>query len=235
MEKRKNEKADLEKNRSMYAQIGLVLALLVVILAFQWKSYDKNDFDLGQLKMDDVPEEIIPITKQEKPPPPPPPPATEIEIVKDDVVIKEDVKIAETEVTQETKIIVIEPKKEEGPLEPEIFTIVERMPSFKGCENAGSEEQRTSCTYNKIQEFLGRTVVYPPMAKDNGITGTVYVTFVIDNSGTVKDVKILRGVGGGLDEEAVRAVKSMPKWGPGQQRGRAVSVQYNLPVRFTLK
>lgn len=236
MEPRKTEKADLENKRTVYLQIGLAVALIITIVAFEWKSYDKSDYDLGQLKVENIEEEIIPITKPEQtPPPPPPPPVQQIEIVEDEKEIEEEAKIEETEVTQETKIVPIEPRKEEAPAEPEIFTIVERMPAFKGCENESSEEKRTSCTYNKIQEYLSRTVVYPPMAKDNGITGTVYVTFVIDHNGKVKDARVLRGVGSGLDEEAIRAVKAMPNWSAGQQRGKAVQVQYNLPVKFTLK
>ncbi len=235
MEAKKSPKADLEKKKSVFLQIGLIVSLGLAILAFQWKTFDKVDYNLGQLKMDDVPEEIIPLTERElKPPPPPPPPAIEIKIVDDKVEVKEDPKIMETEATQETKIVVVEQRKEE-PTEAEIFTIVERMPSFRGCEGLATEDQRTSCTYNKIQEYLGKTVVYPNMAKDNGITGTVYVTFVIGSAGEVKDAKILRGIGGGCDEEALRAVRGMPKWGAGQQRGKSVSVQYNLPVRFTLK
>lgn len=236
MEPRKTKKADLESKRTIFMQVGLAVALLFTIVAFEWKSYDKSDYDLGELKLENIEEEIIPITKPEQtPPPPPPPPVQQIEIVEDEKEIEEEAKIEETEITQETKIVPIEPRKEEAPSEPEIFTIVERMPAFKGCENESSEEKRTSCTYNKIQEYLARTVVYPNMAKQNEITGTVYVTFVIDNTGTVKDVKVLRGVGSGLDEEAIRAVKAMPKWNAGQQRGKSVSVQYNLPVKFTLK
>ena len=236
MEPKKTKKADLERKRTLFLQIGFAIALLIVIVGFEWKSYDRSLMDLGEVQMDDIEEEIIPITKPEEvPPPPPPPPVQQIEIVEDDEEIEEEAKIEETEVTQETKIVAIEPRKEEAPAEPEIFTIVERMPAFKGCENEGTEEKRSACTYNKIQEYLARTVVYPPMAKDNGITGTVYVTFVIDNNGTVKDARVLRGVGSGLDEEAIRAVKAMPKWNAGQQRGKSVSVQYNLPVKFTLK
>jgi periplasmic protein TonB len=235
MKPKKTPKADLESKRSVFMQIGMITAIGLIILAFQWKTYEDQGYDLGTLKVDDIPEEIVPITKQEKPPPPPPPPAPVLEIVKDDVKIENELKLEQTEVTQETKIVAIEPRKEEPVEEQQIFTIVERMPAFKGCDNLSSEESRTSCTYNKIQEFLANTIVYPKMASENGITGTVFVTFVIDNNGEVKDTRVLRGIGGGCDEEAVRAVKKMPKWGPGQQRGKPVSVQYNLPVRFTLK
>lgn len=235
MEPRKTKEADLERRRTLFFQIGFAIALLIVIVGFEWKSYDRSEFDLGQLQLEDIEEEIIPITKpEETPPPPPPPPVQEIEIVEDDKEIENEVEIEDTEVTQETVVVPIAPRVEEAPAEPEIFTIVERNPTFRGCDNETTEEKRVSCTYNKIMEYLRRTVIYPPMAKENGITGTVFVTFVIDHTGTINNVKVLRGVGSGLDEEAIRAIKAMPKWNPGQQRGKAVSVQYNLPVKFVL-
>jgi len=106
--------------------------------------------------------------------------------------------------------------------EPQIFTIVEEMPSFPGGEA-------------ELFKYLGKTVKYPPMAQDAGITGVVYMTFVVDEQGKVRDPKVLRGIGGGCDEEAIRVVKAMPAWEPGKQRGKPVRVQYNLPIRFTLK
>lgn len=223
MEPKKSESADLEKKRGLYFQIGLVTALACTLIAFEWKSYDKKDFDLGQLKIEDIPEEIIPITKQEeKPPPPPPPVAQVLNIVQDDVKLDEEAKVEETEVTEDTKIEVIE-KKEEVVDEPEIFTIVEDMPEFPG----GGEKA--------LLQYLSNNIKYPAIARENGITGTVYVTFEIDQNGKVKDAKILRGIGGGCDEEALRVVMNMPAWKPGKQRGKPVRVQYNLPVRFVLK
>lgn len=222
MELKKSPEADLEKKKGLFLQIGLVVALAVTLVAFEWKSYDKVDYSLGQLKVEDIPEEIIPITKQEeKPPPPPPPPVQQIAIVKDDVKIENEAEIAETEVTQET-VVEVQPVKEEVIDEPEIFLIVEEMPGFPGGEA-------------KLVKYLGDNIKYPAVARENGITGTVFVTFVIGPDGQVKDVKVLRGIGGGCDEEAKRVVMSMPKWKPGKQRGKPVSVQYNLPIRFTLK
>lgn len=223
MKPKKTSEADLEKKRGFYFQIGVAVSLLVTLLAFEWKSYDSSDYSLGQLQLEDVPEEIIPITKQEeKPPPPPPPPAPVINVVEDDVVVEEDPEIMETEITEDTQIQVVEEKQEEEVEEPEIFLIVEQMPSFPGGESA-------------LVKYLSNNIKYPPVARENGITGTVYLTFVVDGAGAVKDVKVLRGIGGGCDEEAKRVVMSMPKWTPGKQRGKNVSVQYNLPVKFSLK
>jgi protein TonB len=222
MEPKKSPEADLEKKKGLFLQIGLVVSLAVTLVAFEWKSYDKVEYDLGQLKVEDVPEEIIPITKQEeKPPPPPPPPAQVINVVKDDVKIENEAEIQETEVTQET-VVEVQPIKEEVVDEPEIFLIVEEMPSFPGGEG-------------QLVKYLSDNIKYPAIARENNITGTVFVTFVVGPDGSVKDVKVLRGIGGGCDEEAKRVVMAMPKWKAGKQRGKSVSVQYNLPIRFTLK
>ena len=143
-----------------------------------------------------------------------------LEIVEDDEDI-EEVEIEDTEVEEDFEVEIIEEPEEEV-VEEQIFTIVEEMPSFPG----GEEE---------LFKYLGKSIKYPQMAADAGISGVVYVTFVVDKDGKVKDAKVLRGIGGGCDEEAIRVVKAMPPWKPGKQRGKAVKVQYNLPIRFTLK
>lgn len=104
----------------------------------------------------------------------------------------------------------------------EIFLIVEEMPSFPG----GDEER---------QRFLADEIEYPVQAAQTGIQGTVYIQFVVDSDGKITDVKILRGIGGGCDEEAIRVVKSMPRWHPGKQNGKTVRVLYNMSVGFRLQ
>ncbi len=84
-------------------------------------------------------------------------------------------------------------------------------------------------------EYIARNIKYPAMARESGIQGRVFVNFVVEPNGSVSNVKILRGIGGGCDEEAIRVVEAMPKWTPGRQRGKAVRVSFNLPVRFTLQ
>ena len=103
----------------------------------------------------------------------------------------------------------------------EIFGIVETMPMFRGGER-------------KLMEFIGSNVVYPKEAIDAGIEGRVFVEFYIEKDGTVCDAKVLRGIGYGCDEEALRVVGLMPKWFPGKQRGQCVRVKYTLPINFKL-
>jgi len=102
-----------------------------------------------------------------------------------------------------------------------VFTVVEKMPGYPG-----GDEARIA--------FLGQNIKYPEQAKKNGVQGKVFVTFVVETDGSISNVKVLRGIGGGCDEEAVRVIKLMPKWSPGMQDGKAVRVQFNLPIRFTL-
>lgn len=178
-----------------------------------------------------------PIDKSTPPPPPviPPPPVqqtikfTPPKVVKDEEVqepppTQEEVKETQVStVNQEgSKDIVDVPSEPVVQEEEKIFTVVEEMPGFPGGEE-------------KLFEYLRKNIKYPPVARENGMQGRVFVTFVVDKDGKVKDVKVLRGVGGGCDEEALRVIRSMPDWKAGRQNGRPVSVQYNLPVNFTLK
>ena len=215
MEPKKNPKVSLENKKGMFFQIGLALTLLAILIAFEWKSYDKTNYNLGDLNLDDMEEEIIPITRQEvKPPPPPPPPPEIIEIVEDEVEIEKELEIEETE-TDEDEIIEIEEDDEE------FFMVVENMPEFPGGDLG-------------LMKFIQKNVRYPAIAKEYNITGKVYVSFIVDKQGNVTNVKIVRGVDKNLDAEAVRVVSSLPKYKPGKQRGKAVRVMFTIPINFTL-
>ena len=225
MEPKKNPKVDLENKKGIFLEIGLILALLFVFVAFEYKSYDKQTIDLSARAVEDITEEIIPITEQKVKPPPPPPPkqVTQIRIVEDDVEVDEDIEIdvdADDETVFEEYIAPEE--DEEEVLETEIFTVVESMPEFPG-------------GMGELMKFLAKNIKYPPLAKESGIQGRVFINFVVEPTGAISNVKVLRGIGGGCDEEAVRVVASMPKWKPGKQRGKSVRVSYNLPVKFTLQ
>ncbi|MEI7595793.1 MAG: TonB family protein [Bacteroidota bacterium] len=104
----------------------------------------------------------------------------------------------------------------------EVFTVVEQMPEFPG----GQED---------LYKYLGENIKYPEIAKQSGISGRVFVSFVVEPNGSVSNIKILRGIGGGCDEEAVRVIKGMPKWKSGKQNGKPVRVSFNLPVNFQLQ
>ena len=223
MEIKKNPKKDIEQTKGIFLQIGLVFALFLIFAAFEWKKYDKQDEGMYNQTQIIIPEEEIEITKQEeKIEQPPPPQIPEIEIVEDDVEVDDDLDFDEVDEKTAVEDYFVVDVAEEVHVEAEIFTIVEEQPSFPGGEAA-------------LMEFLGKNISYPPMAKESGIQGTVFVTFVVEPDGSVSNVKTLRGIGGGCDEEAIRVVKNMPKWKPGKQRGKPVRVQFNLPIRFILQ
>ena len=210
----------------MFTQIGMIIALLVAWLAFEHKSYDKREIDPSLLRQTEVvEEEMVEITKQEEQKPQPvevPKQTTQLEIVQDDVEV-EDIEINadvdQNEVIEEYVPVEVE---EEEVQEQEIFQIVEEMPSYPGGEG-------------KLMEYVAKNIKYPQIARETGIQGRVFVGFVVEPDGSVSNVKVLRGIGGGCDEEAMRVVKSMPKWKPGKQRGKAVRVSYMLPVNFKLQ
>jgi len=229
MDLKKSKKANLENNRNLLLLIGLVVSLGFVLLMFEWTTKPTQTNSLGYIQVQEVEEEIIPITRQDevKPPPPPPPPTVVevLNIVDDDVEIEDELEIEDTEADDETIIDVapiIETAEEEEEDEAQIFYIVEEMPEFPGGELA-------------LRKFLANSVKYPVIAQENGIQGKVYITFVVGTDGNVKNIKISRGVDPALDKEALRVVGESPRWRPGKQRGRAVNVSYTVPINFVLQ
>ncbi len=227
MELKKAPKADLESKKVIFTQVGLIFALAITLIAFEWKSYEKTVVDLGTRQVEDIAEDIIPITEQKMKPPPPPPPkqVVKINIVEDDIEVDDEIDI-DVEADENTEvqeyIAPVKVEEEESAEEMQIFMVVESMPEYPGGEPA-------------LYKYLAENIKYPQMAKESGIQGRVFVTFVVEKDGRVTDVRVLRGIGGGCDEEAIRVVQNMPKWTPGKQRGKSVRVQYNLPVKFTLQ
>ena len=226
MEEKKSPKANLENKKLMFIQIGMIISLLIAWMAFEHKSYDKREIDPSLLNREVViDEEMVEITKQEEQKPQPvevPKQTTQLEIVQDDVEVEDieiNAEVDQQEVIEEYVPVEVE---EEEVQEQEIFQIVEEMPSYPGGEQ-------------KLMEFVAKNIKYPQIARETGIQGRVFVGFVVEPDGSVSNVKVLRGIGGGCDEEAMRVVKSMPKWKPGKQRGKAVRVSYMLPVNFKLQ
>ena len=210
----------------MFIQIGMIISLLVAWLAFEHKSYDKREIDPSLLNREVViDEEMVEITKQEEQKPQPvevPKQTTQLEIVNDDVET-EDIEInADVQQDEVIEEYVAPEVVEEEVVEQEIFQIVEEMPSFPGGEG-------------KLLEYVATHIKYPQIARETGIQGRVFVGFVVEPDGSISNVKLLRGIGGGCDEEAMRVIKSLPKWKPGKQRGKAVRVSYQIPVLFKLQ
>ncbi len=226
MEQKKSDKANLEKSKGIFTQMGLLLSLGVMFIAFEYTQTDIKASDFEVVEELVMEEEAIPITRQEEPPPPPPPPPpafTEVlNIVDDDVELDEELELDDMEMDEEAEVEIMEFEEEEEEDDNKVFMVVEKMPSFPGGDAA-------------LMKYLRKNVKFPAIAQENGIQGRVYVEFVVNKDGQIVDVKILKGVDRSLDEEAVRVVKNMPPWTPGEQRGKAVRVSYRLPINFTLR
>ena len=229
MEPKKSKKADLENKRGTFLLIGLVIALGSVLFAFEWTTKPSAGTSLGQIQTQEVEEEIIPVTRRDevKPPPPPPPPKVVdvINIVDDEVELDEELDIATTDADENTIIDVmpvISTGKEEEVEEEKIFAIVEQQPEFPGGNKA-------------LYSYINKHVEYPILAQENGIQGRVFVKFVVDTDGSVSNVEITRGVDNSLDNEALRVIKSLPKFKPGRQQGRPVRVFFNASINFQLQ
>ncbi len=226
MEIKKSKKADLERKRAMFFQIGLIVTLGVIFVAFEWST---TKVDVGeQFWVDEevFEEEAPPITTQEeiKPPPPPPPPVVSdiLQIVDDDVELDEELEIEDSESTEDLEVDFSDLEEEEDSGDPLPFFVLEDKPEFPGGDKA-------------LLKYIANNVNYPVICQENGVQGMVSVSFVIDKTGKVTNVKALRAPDANLEREAIRVVSSMPSWKPGKQRGRPVKVSYSVPVRFILQ
>lgn len=232
MEIKKSPKANLENKKTLFKEIGLVIALGLTLLAFNWSTSEKAVSTIEADQQQVIEEESVPITNDTPPPPPEtsvaePAMSDIIDIVDDDIKVDTKIIINEDDKNQgvEIKEYVQAAEIAEEVVEEEIipFAIVEDKPMFQGKEA------------NEFTKWVYNNIVYPEIAKENGVQGRVTLQFEIGKDGSVSNVKVLRGVDSSLDKEAVRVVSSSPKWTPGKQRGKAVKVKYNFPVTFQLK
>ena len=230
MEIKKSPKANLENKKFLFTEIGLIVALLAVLGAFEWSTTEATSLEaLGDDVAVVVEEEQVPITQEEQLPPPevPKEPVMSdiIDIVDDDIKVDDVVISTEDDKSLgvEIKEYVVEQEEEEVEEEEVPFAIVEQKPTFQ----VGDANTFTRWVFSKI--------VYPEIAKENGVQGRVTLQFTIETDGSVKNVKVLRGVDSSLDKEAVRVVSSSPKWKPGMQRNKPVRVKYTFPVVFQLR
>ena len=231
MEVKKSPKASLENKRFLFTEIGFVIALLAVLLAFDYSSKEKKVATLETETAAVEVEDMIPITQET---PPPPEAAPKIPILSDQIdVVDDNIKIddnmfqnLEDDANSGVEIMdYIESAPEEENIEEEAipFQLVEEKPSFNGGDA------------NEFSKWVNSRLVYPEIAKENGVQGRVTLQFTVNADGSVSNVKVLRGVDSSLDKEAVRVVSSSPKWKPGKQRDRAVKVTYTFPVIFQLR
>ncbi len=217
--------ADTHTYKPLFMTIGLVLSLGLTLILFEWKSYDETELlELADAK--DTFEEVYEIPPTQQPPPPKPKiQHPEIVAVPDEEEIEQEIELVlDVEVTEETRVEDIQELDIEEPAEEvdEIFLVVEEQPAPVGGMTA-------------FYKFLGDHIQYPETARRVGISGRVFVEFVVDKTGHITMARVVKGIGGGCDEEAVRVVKLAPPWKPGMQRGRPVRVKMTVPVYFKLE
>jgi len=231
METKKTDRANLEKKRSVFFQLGLLIALGLAFVAFEWQVTPRiSDVVWDPLPMDFVTEDIPIATFTPDPPPPAPPQAGFIlEIVDNNVVLEG---FPEINFNIENGINIL-PTVEFAPTviveedEPEIFcvTCVEEQALFNG---KPAEEA--------FRNYVSQNLTFPQIAIENGISGKVFIQFVVDPNGNAVDIQVVRGVDPLLDNEALRLIKSTSgMWTPGKQRGKPVKVRYTFPIIFQLK
>lgn len=223
MEAKKKPSADLENMRPLFFGVGLVTTLTVVILAFNWRTAERKPVarDLTQEETDD----LIEIPPTEQPPPPPPQRVQPLKVVEvpDEEEIKEELTIAldqETvaEFIPEAAHVEVQHEEETD----QIFLVVESEAEFKGGRTA-------------LVKFVSDNLKYPNQARRMGIEGKVFLSAVIEKDGSVTNVQVLKGIGAGCDEEAVRVVSKLPNWIPAKQRGRPVRSRITVPISFVMQ
>ena len=236
MQLKKNPKADLTKNSSLYFAIGLAVVLFISWQAIEWKTYDKSGYGYEALNVDDEDDEEVPITEQIKtpPPPPPPPPAPEVlEVVEDEEEVEETI-IESTETDQEEIVEVEDIEVEDDFDDVDVpFAVIEDVPIYPGCEKV-AKSQRRQCFQDQINKHIRKNFRYPEIAQEMGIQGRVYVNFVIAKDGSITNVR-MRGPDKNLEKEAARIISKLPSMTPGKQRGRPVRVPFSIPITFRLQ
>lgn len=231
MEIKKSPKANLENKKLLFTEIGLIISLLVVWLAFEWSTADKQVSVFEETAEVVEAEEMIPITQETPPPPPTAAPkipilSDQIDIVDDEIQVDDNLFMnLEDDASMGVEIMDYVETVEEETVEEEAipFQFVEEKPSFMGGDA------------NAFSKWVNERLVYPEIAKENGVSGRVTLQFTVNTDGSVSNIKVLRGVDPSLDKEAVRVVSMSPKWTPGKQRDRAVKVTYTFPVIFQLR
>jgi protein TonB len=218
---------DLESNRKVFLQIGFVIALAIVLVAFEWKSTGIKIPELVNASADaNFDQDIAIITIQEEEPPPPKK-KQEFKMVDDTKEVDDKVKI-DTETSMNEILDSFDPIPEYE--EPEVKDDIEEKLHF-----APEEQPQFPGGWTKMYEYLYNNLHYPQQASELNVEGMVFVTYVVEKDGRITHVKIKRGLGYGCDEEAIRVIKEMPKWSPGRQMDRPVRTQFLLPVKFSLK
>lgn len=227
MEIKKSEQADLEKGKTTSLLIGFVMVLALFFVALEWTQRDKKIDTSGIVAAEiSLEEEMIPITLPEKKTVPPQVNAVSvsdvIQVVDNAADVEESNIKSEEDHAEFIDITdIVDVQVEEVPQEEAPFQVVEKMPEFQGGDAA-------------LYAYLKKNIKYPSICRENNIQGKVYIQFIVNKDGSIVDPEVIRSVNPYLDKEALRVISTMPKWTPGEQRGKAVRVRFTVPVNFRL-
>lgn len=226
MQLKKSPEASLEDKKLTYVLLGFIFVLSICYVALEWTEKEVTKYEVSDTEFTFEEEIEIQQTTQETTPPPPPPPVQEVEVLN---VVEDDVETETIEINTEddkdVEVVIAAPIEapEEEEDENVIFVKVEAMPEFPG----GMAE---------LRKYLAQNVKYPVIAQENGIQGRAICQFTVNQDGSIVEIEVVRTAGDpSLDKEAVRVIKSMPKWKPGEHRGKKVRVKYTLPIVFRLQ
>ena len=221
MEPKKNPSHDLERRRNLHLVIGLILSLSVVTVAFEWRSRVEPVVVFAPTEFEAPVLPPVPETTHE----PPKPKLVQPEIipVPDDEEVEVDVEIIiDVQITDEELAAYLDDTRPPEEEPEDILIFAETQPSFPGGLDA-------------FYRYLGETVEYPKQAIRRGVSGKVFIEFVVDKDGSLSQLRVAKGIGAGCDEEALRVIRNSPRWNPGKQRGRAVRVRMVVPITFKLQ
>ena len=226
MQIKKSPKADLNNKKGLFLEIGLILALLLTVAAFAYTQRERN-VEIIETSMEIVEEEITDITTQDQKPPEPPK-KVEMQVLSDVLnVVTNDTKIETefdfSEFSEDIEIVQQIEVVEEAAEDDAPFIIAEEMPKFQGGD------------LMKFRSWVQGKLKYPQIAQENGISGKVTLTFVIERDGSLTNIQVMQSPDRSLADEAVRVLQSSPKWTPGKQRNAPVRVRYTLPVEFRIQ
>ncbi|PCH67551.1 MAG: energy transducer TonB [Bacteroidales bacterium] len=233
MEVKKHPRYDLEKKRGLFLQIGLLLSLIIVLMAFEYETPAEKIADLDFDVLEEM-DEIVPITVQDKPKPKELPKIKLIElttlILADDDDDVPDLEIKDSYVSEDDSYDISKIIEDVEEVEDVPFVRVEQMPIFNPKRNNTYDEGLRDL-FNTMQKMTK----YPIIAQENGIEGKVYVRFVVTKTGNIEQIQVMRPVDPSLDKEAIRVVRNLPKFKPGMQRNKAVSVWFSGYISFVLQ
>lgn len=219
MERKKDASADVEKKRALFLAGGFLVSLGIVLAALEWRLIEVTEKIDKSVDMNNLEEQMVQPSVPKKPKKQPKQ-TDKVEVVEEEEDIENELTISDMEIDEDAEISFDE-KEGEKVKEEKVFMVVEDDPSFPGGEA-------------KMMKYIQKHLKYPEMAKEMDVSGTVIVGFIVETDGSITNIQVLKGIGGGCDKEAKRVIKNMPEWKPGKQRGRAVRVNVKVPIRFRL-